>query len=534
MGAENSPVTRANQGPGELQRIRLFFMGGTRTNRMKHLLRISIASIILILAAGASAHVGSPDVFLEGKAGPYRLFVTVRVPQVIPGVAQFEIRSESDDVREIRTAPMQLTGPGSEFAPTPDLAQRSKSDPQFFTGSLWLMEFGSLQIRIQANGARGSGELAVPVPAVAQRTLPMQRPLGILLFLLMLLLGAGLISISAAAVREGSLDAGAAASPANVRRARIAMATATLVVAALLFVGGEWWNSDASRYARNIYSPPEIVAALDPAGRLVLREKPTRMAAGNPRRAANVIDFDNLIPDHGHLMHLFMIRTPGMDSFWHLHPERTEPGFFAEDLPAMPPGHYKLFADVVLSSGFPVTMVGNLDVPSVAPRALTGDDSGVVGDDISGGARRGADLYSFPDGGRMIWERDPAPLKPGIPEMFHFRVEDSRGTPARDLEPYMGMAAHAEIVRSDGSVFAHVHPSGSVSMAAWEMAQAGLPAGQPMSGPAGMPMMEMPAEAVDPEISFPYGFPRPGRYRMFVQVKRSGRIETGVFDATVE
>jgi hypothetical protein len=217
-----------------------------------------------------------------------------------------------------------------------------------------------------------------------------------------------------------------------------------------------------------------------------------------------------------------------------LHPERAAPGFFAEDLPAMPPGHYKLFADVVLSSGFPVTMVGNLDVPSVAPRALTGDDSGVVGDDISGGARRGADLYSFPDGGRMIWERDRAPLKPGIPEMFHFRVEDSRGTPARDLEPYMGMAAHAEIVRSDGSVFAHVHPSGSVSMAAWEMAQAGLPAGQPMSEPAGMPMMEMPAEAVDPEISFPYGFPRPGRYRMFVQVKRSGRIETGVFDATVE
>ena len=500
---------------------------------MKHLRTILIASTILILASGASAHVGSPDVFLEGNAGPYRLFVTVRVPEVIPGVAQIEIRSESDDVREIRTAPMQLTGPGSEFAPTPDLAQRSKTDPQFFTGNLWLMEFGSLQIRIAANGARGTGELAVPVPAVAQRTLPMQKPLGLLLFVLMLLLGTGLISIAAAAVREGSLDAGAAPSPAHLRRARIAMATATLVVAALLFVGGEWWHADANRYARNVYSPPEIGAALDPAGRLVLRQNPTRMAAGNPRRPANVIDFDNLIGDHGHLMHLFLIRTPGMDSFWHLHPARVGPGLFAEDLPAVPPGHYKLFADVVLSSGFPVTMVANLDVPAVAGKPLTGDDSGVVGDHISTGPKD-ASLYSLPDGGRMIWERDGAPLRPGIPVMFHFRVEDSRGKPAQDLEPYMGMAAHAEIVRSDGAVFAHVHPSGSVSMAALEMAQARLPGSSQMSEAAGMPLMEMPGGAVDPEISFPYGFPKPGLYRIFVQVKRSGRIETGVFDATVE
>ena len=36
------------------------------------------------------------------------------------------------------------------------------------------------------------------------------------------------------------------------------------------------------------------------------------------------------------------------------------------------------------------------------------------------------------------------------------------------------------------------------------------------------------------EVAFPYGFPRAGDYRIFVQVKRAGRIETGVFDARAE
>jgi len=35
-------------------------------------------------------------------------------------------------------------------------------------------------------------------------------------------------------------------------------------------------------------------------------------------------------------------------------------------------------------------------------------------------------------------------------------------------------------------------------------------------------------------VSFPFGLPERGDYRIFVQIKRSGRIETGAFDARVE
>ncbi len=104
------------------------------------------------------------------------------------------------------------------------------------------------------------------------------------------------------------------------------------------------------------------------------------------------------------------------------------------------------------------------------------------------------------------------------------------------MEPYMGMAGHAEFVRSDFSVFAHVHPAGSVSMAALELAQASI-LGNLHTPEANIPLhpgMAMPSTALPPEVSFPYGFPQPGVYRIFVQVKRGGRIETGVFDAQVQ
>jgi hypothetical protein len=96
-------------------------------------------------------------------------------------------------------------------------------------------------------------------------------------------------------------------------------------------------------------------------------------------------------------------------------------------------------------------------------------------------------------------------------------------------------------VRSDCSVFAHIHPAGSVSMAALQLAQASLPPAPPRANEPQLanqrdshPAMEMTVNASSPEVSFPYGFPKAGLYRIFVQIKRSGHVQTGVFDAHVE
>lgn len=127
----------------------------------------------------------------------------------------------------------------------------------------------------------------------------------------------------------------------------------------------------------------------------------------------------------------------------------------------------------------------------------------------------------------MLWERGSAPLRARRPYLFRFRVEDASGRPARDLQLYMGMLGHAAFVRTDLTVFAHVHPSGSVPMPALLLTQ-------PAGVPADRMMMHMNPPELPAGVSFPYGFPRPGAYRIFVQVKRNGIIETGVFDAKVE
>jgi hypothetical protein len=94
----------------------------------------------------------------------------------------------------------------------------------------------------------------------------------------------------------------------------------------------------------------------------------------------------------------------------------------------------------------------------------------------------------------------------------------------------MGMPGHAIFISRDRRVFAHVHPSGSAPMAAMQIGEQSLRgAAAPtdhghMHGDGRLPAA----------VSFPFGLPERGDYRIFVQVKRGGRIDTGAFDARIE
>ena len=85
---------------------------------------------------------------------------------------------------------------------------------------------------------------------------------------------------------------------------------------------------------------------------------------------------DAIVPDHGHLMHLFLVRMPALDRIWHLHPARQPDGSFVDMLPSVEPGHYTVFADIVGQTGFPWTLVGSIDLPRINGTPLKGDDCG--------------------------------------------------------------------------------------------------------------------------------------------------------------
>ncbi|HVT97063.1 MAG TPA: hypothetical protein VHE33_06115 [Acidobacteriaceae bacterium] len=486
----------------------------------------------LTVAPLAHAHVGSPDVYAEGNAGPYKLSIVIRPPLVIPGVAEVEVRSQTPGIHAIAITPLALTGEASRHPPTPDAMKTPSADPSYFTGQLWIMAPGSWQIRFLVDGDRGHGVWSVPLPAAAQGVRKMQRGLGIFLAALGLLLVLGMTGIIGAAARESQLAPGEFAPPRRRRTAAIAMTVGFAVLVTGVVLGNWWWKSEAASYSEGIYKPLRMDAKLVSGNVLNL----TLIDPGwlDAHRTGN------FIPDHNHLMHLYMIRWPAIDVVYHLHPDPIASDEFQLALPTIPAGTYHLYADVVHTNGFPDTMVSSVTLPAITARPLAGDDAEGQGSPVFASPET-TTTFTLPDGYTMVWNK-PASLTARQPNDFTFTLLDRTGHPAQDTTLYMGMLGHAAFVKDDGTVFAHIHPSGTIAMAALMMAeQQNAPASSPAAPNSSsymkeMPGMDMPETTtghLPSSVSFPYGFPTPGRYRIIVQMKHSATIETALFDATV-
>jgi hypothetical protein len=236
-------------------------------------------------------------------------------------------------------------------------------------------------------------------------------------------------------------------------------------------------------------------------------------------------------------MHLYMIRWPAMDIVYHLHPEQVAVGQFDLPLPAVPAGNYRLFADVVHADGFPETAVAEIALNIPQGRPLAGDDASGQLPPLTTATTTTA-AVSLPDGYRYQFSAQPAggaassaahpayTVRANVPVLLRFTLLDPEGHAPQDMANYMGMPGHAAIVKPDGSVFAHIHPDGSIAMAAYMMANSGSP----------MPMgsMTMPNSMALPNTTaFPFGFPSPGLYRIIVQMKHGSTVETGAVDLAV-
>jgi hypothetical protein len=511
-----------------------------------------IAGVIALILIG-SAHVGSPDAWYEGPAGPYHVLVHIEAPGVIPGIATVNVRVNGHGVERVTALGNKFDATGG--APPPEIAKPVDGEPGWYRTTLWIMTSGSNSVTIGVTGAAGSGSVVVPLVAVPTRRLEFDRRLGLGLGAIGVVLFIGLLTIVGAAVREGVLAPGLQPDRRRVRLAWVARGAATLVVGLLLFGGWRWWGAEDSAYVRSMFKPmaSESTAEGDSSGTsLVVAIRDSSWIMRNDMtwlRTRGGTLRTPLIADHGKLMHLFVIAENGK-AFAHLHPATTDSVRFTSPLPPLPLGRYRVFGDIVHESGMAQTLVSSVDIQGWSSRGeywvWNGDPDAAwaVRDSIPAG-----NTNMLEDGSRITWVRPASALVARAEASLKFTITSPSGLPAV-LEPYMGMPAHAVVVRDDGKVFIHLHPQGTISRAAqmsFAMRQPGdtvigrlaqrlasdMGSSAAHAGTGNVPPSAHPDSAPRGEVSFPYAFPEPGTYHVWVQAKTGGRVLTAVFLATV-
>jgi hypothetical protein len=174
-----------------------------------------------------------------------------------------EVRVSGAAADSVELTPLALTGVASKHGPSPDRMKRSSIDPLFYTGKVWMMQAGSMQVRFDVDGAAGKGEAAVPVAAIALSTLKMERVFGASLAIAGIILILGLGGITAAAVREGKLQPGAPVTPSLRRRGIVVGASTVLFCFVLVWGGDKWWNVEAAKFTNAIYKPLSVSTQLE-------------------------------------------------------------------------------------------------------------------------------------------------------------------------------------------------------------------------------------------------------------------------------
>ena len=231
--------------------------------------------------------------------------------------------------------------------------------------------------------------------------------------------------------------------------------------------------------------------AADPVRGLAVAEHGLRVVVDTPelRRGATerlrfrvvdaggraVRDFD---VEHTKRMHLIVARRD-LTGFQHLHPEMAADGTWSVPVRLRDAGSYRLFADFS-HDGEATTLAADLRVdgradlkPLPAPEPAAVSDGGYDVRLASGTARAGEEAAL-----RFAVTKDGRSVRP---------------------EPYLGADGHLVALREGDLAFLHVHPT----------------------------------DAADDAIGFEATFPTTGAYRLFLQFKVRGEVQTVAFTVEV-
>lgn len=548
--------------------------------------KIFVTCLLAFSWIWSHGHIGSPGVTLEGEAGPYQLTVVVNTPDVIPGTASIDVYLLDNDISQVKLKPIYWTA-GTDGTPRADLALPVPGETGHFAGEIWLMNPGSASIEVEVMGGRGSGKILLPIMAVSTAQNEMDPSLGWTLAGLGAFLVILMVTIISVSSGDSLVKPGSEVSQKIRRKRWIGAGTGLAVLVLILWGGNNWWNEWETDYKKYMYKPftaTSWVTESDQKQVLNFAVDSVRLEQLQTTRNLNY-----LIPDHGKIMHMFLLRSGSLDVFAHLHPTRLQSYLFQTIIPPLPAGEYYVFSDITRLSGFAETIPDTVTIEAPKESLSQGwDDSQLMDEDdtyyITDPIVQSKDEVIMPGGdivvcgspGQRTMLPDSSWVTMELPEenkftsgtlyQLTFAFEDEEGNPSL-LEPYLGMMGHAVVFKEDGSVYIHLHPVGSYSMASQEVLQARFEEQPGQITRKSLPKPEAFRDSIDQEIDrlnslplairdsilsigmdhsyddpdhpdhavvkFPYTFPTEGKYRVYVQMKRNRKILNGAFDVEV-
>jgi hypothetical protein len=193
-----------------------------------------------------------------------------------------------------------------------------------------------------------------------------------------------------------------------------------------------------------------------------------------------VADFD---VTHERRLHLIVVSRNFVD-YHHLHPTQGDDGVWTADVPALPAGSYRVFADARPTGADGITLGTDLAV-----NGGVADTAGMVAS-LAGETTANVDGYEVElSGSPVVGE-----------STLTFSVLGN-GEPIVP-DPYLGASGHLVALRAGDLAFLHVHPLGDATEQA-------------------------------PGIRFAAEFPTAGTYRLFLDVSIDGTVRTAAFTVEV-
>ena len=488
---------------------------------------MKIIVFIILFIASIYADIGHYNFTFEGKAFNKTIRALVKPPGVVPGISNITINTLNQSIDSIKIQPVKWHGKitsyphlkaGPQGAPPADLMHKLDGADNFFAGELWLMDFGAYNINIELFKGDNREIINIPINSIATEIKPMSFQISLILFCLMLLLLFGATNIITIAYRESTTPYNQNINSEKIKKSKLVMLCSFGLLLFMLYAGNNWWNDTEIAYRENLYVPMENEVKLITNG----KQNILQIFFTDDLWLGGMIP--DLMPDHGKIMHLYLINE-NYSQLCHLHPKRNKENkdLFEVVLPGIEYGKYYLYMDITLESGFSSTLTNQIsymadNIKQLKYNNLTSDkDDSYISNFTQ---------YQL----QWINQKDNFNISEDINLTFQTQTLD--GLPSK-IEPYIQMGGHGAILKEDLSVFIHIHPIGTISMASQELYNQNDTienSGICYFGVADDSLKTY-FKNQNSIVSFPpINLDKPGNYIMWIQAKSEGEIITQKFN----